>query len=182
MGERFDPAARSVFVRVRVVGPLESHDFRCAIDTGSTRTMLPAGVLRRLGYDLSRPVEWTRVRAATGVARVPVVRVSAVAAHDLPYGTTADGLLGLVFSRARPHPRLRPRPPLPSRARVVVAVLALTPPAHPAAGSSSGMGNSGAIGTENPGSTAPPSRVSASVSSRGAVPTAVYAYNWRRRG
>jgi hypothetical protein len=111
MSERFDPDARSILIPVRVVGPRESHRLRCAVDTGSTQTVLPATVLRLIGYDLSRPVRRTRIRAATGVARAPVIRVSAVAAldrvrtdlevaaHDLPLGTTADGLLGLDFFR-----------------------------------------------------------------------------------
>jgi predicted aspartyl protease len=111
MSTPFDPAARNVPVPVTVVGPRRSHDLSCAVDTGSTQTVLPARFLRALGYDLSRPVGWTRIRAATGVARVPVIRVSAVAAldrvrpgldvaaHDLPLGTTADGLLGLDFFR-----------------------------------------------------------------------------------
>jgi hypothetical protein len=60
-----------------------------------------------LGYDLARPVGRTRIRSATGIAPAPVIRVSAVAAldrvrtdflvaaHDLPLGVEADGLLGL---------------------------------------------------------------------------------------
>jgi hypothetical protein len=64
-----------------------------------------------LGYDLSRTVGNTRIRSATGIALAPVIRVSAVAAldrvrtnylvaaHDLPLGVEADGLLGLDFFR-----------------------------------------------------------------------------------
>ena len=111
MSASFDPVARSVLVEVTVVGPRRSQAVWCVVDTGSTRTVLPAAALRHVGYDLARPAEWVRIRAATGAARVPVVRVSAVAAldrvrtnldvaaHDLPLGTTADGLLGLDFFR-----------------------------------------------------------------------------------
>jgi hypothetical protein len=111
MAHPFDPAARSVFVTVIAVGPRRNHTFRCALDTGTTQTVLPALVLRRMGYDLSHPLGWTRIRSATGVARVPLLRLSAlaaldcvrtdflVAAHDLPLGVQADGLLGLDFFR-----------------------------------------------------------------------------------
>ncbi|MBY0513867.1 MAG: retroviral-like aspartic protease family protein [Gemmataceae bacterium] len=111
MTEAFDPAARSVLVPVTVVGPRRHHTFRCALDTGSTHTVLPATYLRGLGYDLTRPAGRTRVRSATGLTAVPVIRVSAVvtlgrvrtdflvAALDLPLGVGADGLLGLDFFR-----------------------------------------------------------------------------------
>jgi hypothetical protein len=64
-----------------------------------------------MGYDLSRALGQTRIRSATGTALAPLLRVSAVAAlgrvqtdflvaaHDLPLGTEADGLLGLDFFR-----------------------------------------------------------------------------------
>jgi hypothetical protein len=75
------------------------------------QTVLSATFLRLIGYDLSRPVGRTRIRSATGMAPAPVIRVSAVAAldhvrtrflvaaHDLPLGVEADGLLGLDFFR-----------------------------------------------------------------------------------
>jgi hypothetical protein len=64
-----------------------------------------------LGCDLSRPIGHTNLRGATGIARVPLIRVPAitaldrvrtefvVAAHDLPLGVETDGLLGLDFFR-----------------------------------------------------------------------------------
>ena len=111
MSEPFDPATGSVRVRVTLVGPRRSQEVWCTVDTGSTRTVLPAAFLRHVGYDLSAPTEWTRIRSATGFARVPAVRVPAltaldrvrtdllVAAHEVPLGTTANGLLGLGFFR-----------------------------------------------------------------------------------
>lgn len=111
MSEVFAPDARSIRVPVFVVGGRASYTVRCAIDTGSTQTILPATILRALGYDLARPVHRTRIRSATGIAPAPVIRVSAitaldrvrtdflVAAHDLPLGVEADGLLGLDFFR-----------------------------------------------------------------------------------
>jgi hypothetical protein len=107
----FDLSDRSVIVPVTVVGPRRSYTFRCALDTGAVRTVLPANNFRALGYDLSRPVGRSRLRSATGVVPAPLIRVSAitaldrvrtdftVAAHDLPLGVEADGILGLDFYR-----------------------------------------------------------------------------------
>lgn len=111
MSLRFDPGAGSIRVPVTVVGPRRNQEPQCAVDTGATRTVLPALFLRALGYDLSRPAGYTHLRGATGLALAPLIRVSAVAAldrvrtdlvvaaHDFPIGTTADGLLGLDFFR-----------------------------------------------------------------------------------
>ncbi len=109
MSELFDPDVGSIVVPVFVVGPQRNYTLRCTLDTGSTQTVLLASVLRALGYDLSRPV--SRIRSATGIASAPVIRMSAVAAlghvrtdllvaaHNLPLGATADGLLGIDFFR-----------------------------------------------------------------------------------
>ena len=111
MASAFPPDALTLPVRVTVVGPRRSHEFRCTLDTGASRTVLPTIFLRQLGCDLSRPVGQTRLRSATGIATVPLIRVAAitalervhtefvVAAHDLPPGIGADGLLGLDFFR-----------------------------------------------------------------------------------
>ncbi len=67
--------------------------------------------LLQLGCDFSCPVGHARLPTATGTARVPLVRVSAisalgrlrtdfpVAALDFPVGVETDGLLGLDFFR-----------------------------------------------------------------------------------
>jgi predicted aspartyl protease len=111
MSEPFDPNARSVLVAVTMFGPQFDHNFRFAVDTAATVTSIRTDHLRGLGYDLSRPIRQTRIRSATGTALVPVFRVSRiealgqtrtdflVAAHDLPLGVEADGLLGLDFFR-----------------------------------------------------------------------------------
>jgi hypothetical protein len=108
---RFDPTAGAVRLPVTVVGPRQQRTFQCTLDTGSARTVLPAAYLRALGCDLSLAAERTRIRSATGVALAPVIRLPAVAAldrvrtnflvaaHDLPLGVEADGLLGLDFFR-----------------------------------------------------------------------------------
>ena len=111
MSEPFDITARSVRIPVLVVGPRRSRQLWCAVDTGATQTLLPSIHLQGIGYDLSKPAGHTRIRTATGTARVPLMRVSAisalgrvrtdllVAAHDMPLGVEADGLLGLDFFR-----------------------------------------------------------------------------------
>jgi hypothetical protein len=107
----FSPDAKNLIVPVTLVGPRDTYDFRLTLDTGSGITVVPAMSLRRLGFDLSRPVGYKNLRGATGVARAPLVRVPAlaaldrvrtdflVAAHDFPLGVEADGLLGLDFFR-----------------------------------------------------------------------------------
>jgi hypothetical protein len=111
MGVPFSPDARKLIVPVMVVGPRNSHGCRLTLDTGSGLTVVPATLLRRLGCDLSRPVDHARLRGVAGIARAPLVRVPAlsaldrvrtefvVAAHDLPLGTDTDGVLGLDFFR-----------------------------------------------------------------------------------
>jgi predicted aspartyl protease len=111
MTETFPPDAKKLLVPVTVVGPLQGFKFNLTLDTGSGITVVSAMYLRRLGVDLSRPVSWTHLRTATGIARAPLVRVPAVsalgrvrtdfvvAAHDYPLGVQADGVLGLDFFR-----------------------------------------------------------------------------------
>lgn len=126
MSFTFDRRAKALVVPVTLVGPRQSHEFPCVLDTGATQSVFPARLLRALGYDLSHSVGRTRLRAATGIALAPVIRISAVAAldrvrtdflvaaHDFPLGTDAEGLLGLDFlSRVGPHAGLRPRSRLP---------------------------------------------------------------------
>ena len=111
MSVAFDPNARLVLLRVKVYGPLLDYTFRFAVDTAATHTSMRPHFLRKLGYDLAHPVGHKRIRTATGTVAAPVFRVSRiasldnirtdllVAAHDLPLGTEADGLLGLDFFR-----------------------------------------------------------------------------------
>jgi predicted aspartyl protease len=111
MSVTFDPNARTVLIPAAVVGPLQGFVFRLAVDTAATHTSLRPDYLRRLGYDLMRPVEHRRVRSATGTVVAPVFRVARiealdqvrtdllVAAQNLPLGVEADGLLGLDFFR-----------------------------------------------------------------------------------
>lgn len=111
MSFSFSPDATKLIVPVRIVGPRDSREFRLTLDTGSGITVVSAMYLRALGVDLSHPIGSTNLRGVGGVNRAPLVRVPAitaldrvrtdfvVAAHDLPLGTTTDGVLGLDFLR-----------------------------------------------------------------------------------
>ena len=111
MSELFDPRARSIILPVNVVGPRGSSELRCVLDTGSMYTVLPTRFLRQLGFDPSRPDGRANLRTASGVVPAPLFRVPGVAAlgrvradllvaaHDLPLGAGANGLLGLDFFR-----------------------------------------------------------------------------------
>jgi hypothetical protein len=111
MSFSFSPNAKKLIVPVGIVGPRDSRVFRLTLDTGSGITVVSAMYLRALGIDLSRPIGYTNLRGVGGVDRAPLVRVPTitaldrvrtdfvVAAHDLPLGTTTDGLLGLDFLR-----------------------------------------------------------------------------------
>jgi hypothetical protein len=111
MSVLFPPDASRLIVPVLVTGPRRSYEFRCTLDTGAERTVLPTESLRLLGCDLSRPISHAHLRSATGLTTVPLIRVPAVtaldrvrpnflvAAHDFPLGVTTTGLLGLDFFR-----------------------------------------------------------------------------------
>lgn len=111
MSFSFPPNAKKLIVPVRIVGPRDGRVFRLTLDTGSGITVVSAMYLRALGVDLARPVGHTNLRGVGGVNRAPLFRVPAisalnrvrtdfvVAAHDLPLGTTTDGVLGLDFFR-----------------------------------------------------------------------------------
>jgi len=111
MSTAFDPAARSVLIRVAVNGPRMAYTFRFAVDTAATQTSIRPELLRALGYQLTHPVGRKRIRSATGTALAPLFRVASVAAlgqvrsdfliatQTLPVTVEADGLLGLDFFR-----------------------------------------------------------------------------------
>lgn len=78
------------------------------VDTGASCTILPVEVVRRLGYDVSRPVGMVRLAAANGIIVAPVVKLSwlnslgrlmknfQVAVHTIP-SPAFDGVLGMDF-------------------------------------------------------------------------------------
>lgn len=111
MTASFDAAARTILVRVTVVGPARVEELLLALDTGANQTSVRPEILRRLGFDLTRPVRSQNVRTASGAVRAPVVLAShvrclgqtreafPVSALDPAGARGADGLLGLDFLR-----------------------------------------------------------------------------------
>lgn len=97
-------------VRTEIWGPLESHVFYLALDTGATDTMVSAKLLTDIGYDFtSRPL--VQIMTGNGIVQVPDLKVSrleslgqqrsdfSVLAHELSPKATIDGVLGLDFLR-----------------------------------------------------------------------------------
>ena len=113
MSVSFDPTAPHVVVVGYVTGIGETLQVRFAVDTGATGTVISATILAALGVMATPASPRRRLRGVTGTATVPVVRVRQllalgsvqtdfpVAAHDLPLGTSYDGLIGLDFFRGR---------------------------------------------------------------------------------
>ncbi len=100
-----------IVVRAVLQGPSANGTARLALDTGATRTLIRRAVLTTLGYDPSTTTVFTETATASGIERLPIVKLAAIAAlgvtktdidlvcHDLPSGTDVDGLLGLDFLR-----------------------------------------------------------------------------------
>jgi hypothetical protein len=109
----FDPTGVRILVPVTVRGPLRTHTFGFALDTGSNRTTLRPQLMRMLGFDLAAPIQVDRFRSVTGSGRAgafvaPIISALGVThtdfvlyAQELSAGLTIDGLLGLDFLRGR---------------------------------------------------------------------------------
>jgi len=82
------------------------------LDTGATRTILPADILADLGYDPGCPgLSRVRMITGSGIEYAPCITVKSlivggeqvdnldVLCHDLPAEADIDGLLGLNFLR-----------------------------------------------------------------------------------
>ncbi len=105
-----------LLTKAAVSGPAGVKVIRLLIDTGSVYTVLPVEVLESIGC--SPAVSPDHVRLVTGsgyiiAAQVQVVWLQClgrkvdqmvVVAHTLPFGSLADGLLGIDFLR---HVRAR---------------------------------------------------------------------------
>ena len=97
-------------IRTEIWGPLESHVFYLALDTGATESMVSAQLLAKIGYDLSAQPLAT-IRTAGGIIQAPDITASRLEslgqtrvdfpllAHDLSPKATVDGVLGLDFLR-----------------------------------------------------------------------------------
>ena len=107
MSFTFDPYQGLVIVRTELTGPSGNAVLRLALDTGSTSTLVNAGMLVAIGYDPGMALDRIEVTTASGIGYAPRVvssRIvalgqtrmgSPVLAHTLPPSAGVDGLLGL---------------------------------------------------------------------------------------
>ncbi|MYF99011.1 hypothetical protein F4212_07720 [Candidatus Poribacteria bacterium] len=107
----FNPTDGLIVLRP-TVGGINAENFRnviVALDTGASNTSIPTKVASDLGYDLSNPKQVVLLTTGSGIvpAKIITVRKSTaigetvknidVVCHDLPFGSTIDGVLGLNF-------------------------------------------------------------------------------------
>ena len=102
-----------IIVPVWLWGQGGSGFLHCALDTGSTNTLISAAALEILGYELAAAANHVQVTTASGVQLAPQISVQRVRAlgndhqdfpvlgHTLPPGAGVDGLLGLDFLRGQ---------------------------------------------------------------------------------
>ena len=108
---RFDPSGGTIVVRALISGIVTQTVVRLALDTGANMTMLNRELANNLGYDLDSPESVVRIATASGIVRVPQIRIRRFEAleremlnfpiicQSLPMGVSVDGLLGLDFFR-----------------------------------------------------------------------------------
>jgi predicted aspartyl protease len=107
----FDPASDLIIVKARVWGPDGNTPMSLAVDTGSTHTVIAAGLIDQLGYSPRQGEAIATVRTAVGKEQGYLLRASRfwalgfaiedfrVHVFDLPDGFGIDGLIGLSFLR-----------------------------------------------------------------------------------
>jgi hypothetical protein len=113
MSSPFDPRGNLIIVTAILWGPNGTATLRMALDTGSTTTLVNAGMLMFLGYDPSRSTDNVELATGSTVEHVPCITIDRIDAleqseralrvvcHTLPVRTRIDGLLGLDFLRER---------------------------------------------------------------------------------
>jgi hypothetical protein len=107
----FEPHQGLVIVRAELAGLSGSAVLRLALDTGSTSTLVSAGLLVAIGYDQALAPDRVEVTTASAIEYSPRVTLSKIVAlaqtrtgfpvlaHTLPPSAGVDGLLGLDFFR-----------------------------------------------------------------------------------
>ncbi len=107
----FNPTDELIVLRL-TVGDINANNFRnlvVALDTGSSNTSIPTRIASDLGYDLSNPKQVILLTTGSGIVPAKIISVRKLTAigesienidvvcHDLPFGSTIDGVLGLDF-------------------------------------------------------------------------------------
>ena len=107
----FNPTDELIVLRL-TVGDIYANNFRnlvVALDTGSSNTSIPTRIASDLGYDLSNPKQVILLTTGSGIVPAKIITARKLTAigesienidvvcHDLPFGSTIDGVLGLDF-------------------------------------------------------------------------------------
>jgi len=111
--QKFDPSGNIILVNIEIANFDESKTILLpsALDTGATFTVIPWDIAVDLGYEPASSKRRQRIFTGSGVEFCPIITVKRMAAlgmtvqdidvlcHDLPEGSSVDGLLGLNFLR-----------------------------------------------------------------------------------
>ncbi len=107
----FNPSQRLIRLPIKVesINGGKYRDLIVALDTGSSNTSIPTKIASDLGYDLSNPKQVVLLTTGSGILPAKIITLRKLTAigesvknidvvcHDLPFGSTIDGVLGLNF-------------------------------------------------------------------------------------
>lgn len=107
----FNPSQRLIRVPIKVedINGSNYRDLVVALDTGSSNTSIPTRIAADLGYDLSNPKQVVLLTTSSNIVPAKLITVRKLTAigesvenidvvcHDLPFGSTIEGVLGLNF-------------------------------------------------------------------------------------
>lgn len=108
---RLDPRVPVIVLEVELTGEAANVIVDMALDTGATYIMVPWLVAEALGYDPAVSRRRINLTTASSVEVAPLITIKNVKAlgvevgdveavcHDLPPGSSVQGLLGLSFLR-----------------------------------------------------------------------------------
>ncbi len=104
---RFNPNSPVIVLEVTLESMVAKRRMKMAVDTGATYTMIPWEIAEALGYRPDISSQRITLVTASGVERVPLIKVDIIrilgkeirdieiVCHDLPARSYVDGLLGL---------------------------------------------------------------------------------------
>lgn len=96
-------------IKVESINGGNYRDMIVALDTGSSDTSIPTRIASDLGYDLSNPKQVVLLTTGSSIVPAKIITVRKLTAigesvenidvvcHDLPFGATIEGVLGLNF-------------------------------------------------------------------------------------
>jgi len=103
---RFNPNSPVIVLEVTLESMVAKRRMKMAVDTGATYTMIPWEIAEALGYRPDISSQRITLVTASGVERVPLIKVDIIrilgkeirdieiVCHDLPARSYVDGLLG----------------------------------------------------------------------------------------